>query len=534
MKREYLLSMIKELVAIPSVTESARESEPAEWLRARFEKLPYFARNPKRLLTLDTPLEGSPRGLKSLVARVDAAKETKRSVLLISHFDVVDAGVYGDAEDIAFDTEALGALFGADADTLYGRGVMDMKCGVAVEAALIEEFAENRTLFDANVVAAFVGDEENSSAGIRGALPAIARMTEEEGLDFCAAVDTEPGEAGKSGLVGPMVFLGTLGKLMPAFYVRGRAAHVGCCYDGFSAALAASRIVCAAEGNVRLADPSHGVCQPSWICLDMKVMRETYSVTVPDRAYVYFNCFAVSGTPAKVLGQMKELASRALFETARQLSASCAALAETGYDGSRFVPPATSVYTFGELAALARARRGEKFDSELGAFIKNLPPGDMRLRGIKTVDFIAELSGAEGPYAVCFFLPPWLPPRTDLTGDPRDERAVAAARAVQKLCAERYGLKMTEVELFAGLCDLSYVGAKISRGDVSALAGNMPGWGELYSMPLDEMRLLGLPVINLGPSGEGPHKKEERLHLHYSLDVFPELLRAAIRELARE
>ena len=157
----------------------------------------------------------------------------------------------------------------------------------------------------------------------------------------------------------------------------------------------------------------------------------------------------------------------------------------------------------------------------------------MRMRGIRVVDFIADMSGAEGPYAVCFFLPPWMPPRTDFTSDPRDAKIVEAARAVEKLCREKYGLEMTEVELFAGLCDLSYAGAKVSDGDVKALSENTPGWGELYGLPLPEMRALGVPIMNLGPSGAAPHKKDERLHLRYSLDVLPELLYAAIREIAK-
>ena len=123
MKRDYLLSMIKELVAIPSVTESAEESAPGAWLRARLEKLPYFAENPAHLITAETPLEGSPHALKSLVARVDAAKPTKRTVLMVSHYDVVDVTVYGDIAKHAFDTDKLGEIFGADEDTLYGRGV---------------------------------------------------------------------------------------------------------------------------------------------------------------------------------------------------------------------------------------------------------------------------------------------------------------------------------------------------------------------------------------------------------------------------
>ena len=110
--------MIKELVAIPSVTESARESEPCAWLRARLEKLPYFAENPAHLITVETPLEGSPHALKSLVARVDAARPTKRSVLFVSHFDVVDVTVYGDIAEHAFDADKLGEIFGADGDTL--------------------------------------------------------------------------------------------------------------------------------------------------------------------------------------------------------------------------------------------------------------------------------------------------------------------------------------------------------------------------------------------------------------------------------
>ena len=114
MKRDYLLSMIKELVAIPSVTESAEESAPGAWLRARLEKQPYFAENPAHLITAETPLEGSPHALKSLVARVDAAKPTKRTVLMGSHYDVVDVTVYGDIAGHAFDPEKLGGIFGAD------------------------------------------------------------------------------------------------------------------------------------------------------------------------------------------------------------------------------------------------------------------------------------------------------------------------------------------------------------------------------------------------------------------------------------
>ena len=156
----------------------------------------------------------------------------------------------------------------------------------------------------------------------------------------------------------------------------------------------------------------------------------------------------------------------------------------------------------------------------------------MRERGVKTVDKICDMNGCDGPYVVCFFLPPWMPVRTDFSESPRDIAAIEAARRIEAELLEKHGLKMTEVELFAGLCDLSYVGGKCSDKDLAAYKENVPGWGSIYNIPLLEMNGLGMPVINLGPSGEDPHKKGEKLYLHYSLEILPQLLRSIVWELS--
>ncbi len=192
----------------------------------------------------------------------------------MSHYDVVDVSVYNEMARCAFDVKKITELLNSDnEDVIYGRGTMDMKCGVALELDIIEEFASDRELFDVNIVAVFVGDEENASAGMRGVLPVLYKM-KEEGTDFLTVINTEPGEAGYPGESGPAIFLGTLGKIMPSFYVRGRASHVGNYYSGFSSALAVSRIVSYAEGNPHFADPLNGKCEPSWICLDMGVIKK--------------------------------------------------------------------------------------------------------------------------------------------------------------------------------------------------------------------------------------------------------------------
>lgn len=531
-RKEKLKKIIEELVRIPSITESSRESEPAFWINERLGKLDYFKENPQNLRLVETPLEGSRERLFALIVRVDAAVPTKRTVLLISHFDVVDTQIYGELEKYAFDPPELERRLDlpGEEDVLYGRGVMDMKCGVALEIDILEEFAGNRGLFDVNIVAAFVGDEENSSAGMRGALPALADL-QKEGLDFLAAVNTEPGEAGLADRTGPMVYLGTLGKLLPGFYIRGRGAHVGNCCQGYSAALAASSLVLEAEGNPALADSFNGTPLPSWICLDMRVIREGYSVTVPDRAYAYFNCFTAANTPGEIIGQMKKIAVAALEKTA-DLRGKLNETHAAGNDGEKFADEPAKVFTLSELAEKARINRDKDYENELERFIGSVPPGDMRARGITVVDKIAEMSGEEGPYIVCFFLPPWLPVRSDFTDNERDRAVIEAARQISGELSGVYGLEMTEVGLFAGLCDLSYVGAKVSDEDLSVLEHNLPGFGEIYRLPLAEMRSFGLPVINLGPSGLDAHKKTERLRLSYSLGILPELLRSLINQLS--
>ncbi len=98
----------------------------------------------------------------------------------MSHYDVVDVSVYNEMARCAFDVKKITELLNSDnEDVIYGRGTMDMKCGVALELDIIEEFASDRELFDVNIVAVFVGDEENASAGMRGVLPVLYKMKEE-------------------------------------------------------------------------------------------------------------------------------------------------------------------------------------------------------------------------------------------------------------------------------------------------------------------------------------------------------------------
>jgi arginine utilization protein RocB len=62
----------------------------------------------------------------------------------------------------------------------------------------------------------------------------------------------------------------------------------------------------------------------------------------------------------------------------------------------------------------------------------------------------------------------------------------------------------------------------------------MPGWGRTYSLPLDALKNLNIPVISFGPHGRDAHSNTERIHLSYAIDIFPELLRLLVNTIVKK
>lgn len=541
--------LLLKLVRIPSVTCSAAENDAAVFVHGHLSGLDYFRENPSHLLMVPTPLEGDMRPLHTVTARIMARKSTGKTAVLIAHYDVVDVGVYEELRPWAFEPDELAKRLAAgelddrvrrdlaSGDFIFGRGTMDMKCGLAVAMELLRDYDHDRDLFDINIILLAVPDEENTACGMRGAAKYLAELQREEGLEYLAGIDIEPSEPGLPDARNQLIFMGTLGKLLPTFYCRGLAAHVGNYYHGLSAALLSSRIVCSAEGAPELADPHNGACQPSWICLNHRILTEGYSVTVPERALAYFNCFATTKTPAIVMEEMRAIAEKAAEQTIAQLRASHTAIAEMGYAPEMNENLSVRVVSFGEIFDMAAALYGGGADALSGHvsdFLADLPAGDMRDRGVGVLEELIRLSGIEPPFIAVGFLPPYNPQKTSLDGKPGSDALVRVAGRVVGEARDRFGVAVDIVELFAGLSDMSYLGFGGSMDDVRPLMENCPGWGDLFSVPIEEMMQIDMPVMNLGPCGYDAHRKTERVDRKYSLDVLPELLVFALKALSEE
>ena len=537
--RQGILELLLDLARIPSVTGSPGEAEAGRFIHDRLGEMGYFREHPDDLRFI--PVPGDPFGRGAVMAVVEAEPAVKGTVVLTGHFDVVGTGEFGPLERLAFSpveyTAALRerGLEGeagedlASGDFLFGRGVMDMKCGLAAEMALLCEAAADPSSLGVNLLFLAVPDEEIGSAGMRAAVPALAGIRDERGLEYLGAILAEPGAAGSPDIEGEAIFLGSVGKVMPFFYCVGAGTHVGRYFDGLSASLMASHLSVLVEGDPRLADRSGDETGPPPACLFLRDLRDGYSVTTPDRAAVFFNYITLTRAPAEVMGEMMKVAEEAAFTAFEQVKRSASKL------GAAFDTPRPRVVTFEEFAHETEAALGGGTKARIRGLVEAMDPAlDDRHRSLAVVTEMLRWDPPAVPMVIVGFLPPYYPHRFNEEGSEGERRARKAAGHVIRTARREYGVDLSLKEYFAGICDLCYLGFQGSAMDMLCVASNTPGWGSVYRVALGEMKALDIPVLNLGPSGKDPHKITERLRLSYSLEVFPGLLREAVLSLARQ
>ncbi len=155
---------------------------------------------------------------------------------------------------------------------------------------------------------------------------------------------------------------------------------------------------------------------------------------------------------------------------------------------------------------------------------------DEREKGLAVTEHLVSLANLKGPAVVLGFLPPYYPHRLNLGASEKERRLRTIMEGV---CAdlEKSTGQIRLVECFSGIMDLSYMGFQGQASELGSLAENMPGWGTVFSLPVDDLLSLDVPIASVGPAGKDAHKDTERLELDYSFTVAPRILERVIREL---
>jgi len=544
-QKDHLYRLLLDLVNIPSVSPSKEgENRIARFIFDSLREIPYFKENPSDVRLI--PMEGDRYERHIVFALVRSKRETADTVLLTGHMDVVGTDACGSLKDAAFDPEEYTRKISAlelppevkkdlaSGDWLFGRGVADMKTGVATGLSILAEAAGGEFDPGANLAVLYVGDEENNSGGMLAAVPVLASLQEEEGLRFLSCINTEPTFAGGS-KAGPSIYLGSIGKINPFFYFAGKETHVGEYYEGLCAAPIVSHLDIMLDGNPEYADTLDGRAYPPYGCMRQLDLRREYSATIMTRAVAFYSYLTARKMPSEILTELKHLALEAQKRAIEQYERFAKGYEKRNGSGAVLSSWRPKVLTFGELLKRAETLLGDKFHDVLEEAEASCAPGaDERERAFVTVEHLAEVCALKPPYGVVGFLPPWYPHRTN-RGKGRGEMAMRhVAEKLREEAKTAYGVQLEIRSLFEGVSDLSYCGFEGGAEEIQTVGENLPGWGKLYCFPEKDLLKLDIPVLNLGPFGKDAHKNTERIHLPYSMEVYPRLLKEAVRLVAGE
>ena len=194
---------------------------------------------------------------------------------------------------------------------MFGRGALDMKSGVAGHMYLIKYFSEHTDELDGNILAYAECDEEDNSHGILTGLKEFKKLKETEGFDYIACINADYSTGYNLTDINRYVYFGSIGKLLPSFYVVGKETHVGQAYGGLDPNLIVSELTRLIELNTDLCDEAQGEVTIPPISLKQSDFKEGYTVQTALAAYAYYNFFTHSMSPADVIDICKKKAIEA-------------------------------------------------------------------------------------------------------------------------------------------------------------------------------------------------------------------------------
>jgi len=509
------------------------------------------------------PLENDPYQRHNVYAFLHG--ESKRTLVLLGHFDTVDTKDYGPLEPWALDPEALAErqdellalvpelradLEAYPNDWMFGRGSIDMKSGVAANIAVMRLLAEKaRTaVLPISIVMLATPDEENESAGVLQAVRFLLRLRQQHDLTYLGAINTDYTTALYPNDPHHYINSGTVGKLLPSFLIVGKEAHVGEPFQGVDANLLAAELICDLSMNDALCDvvPAASDTETTQMTTPPVTLRASdlkthYDVQLPFAAYFYLNVLTFTTTPGELLNRLRQHAQTAMNNIIERLDITEQRWNRTkhGTFASHYPPTRRSgnVLTYAELYAGAVHLHGEAaVQQELAQEWQRWPASlDKRERSLHLTYRLWTISGRQGPAIILYYSPPYYP-HVAPTGGPLHE-------AITGVVARHPQLNLVQQSYYPFISDMSYL--RLDPGaDLTALKDNMPLWQDedtssesthpgAYSLPLTAIQELGLPIVNFGPYGRGAHQRGERALMSYSFGILPQLLYETFELLAQ-
>lgn len=524
--KEQLRSLLSELVSWDSRTGTKGEIEFPHKLKRKLMQQAYFQTNPAHVALHDA---GNHRN--AVTALYDSGV-TDETIVLISHFDTVHTEEFGNLSDVAFQVEALTEQMKArktsfpldtqvdiDSDEyVFGRGTMDMKMGLVLHMHLIEQASKEQ--WPINLLLVTVPDEEVNSAGMRTAVKSLVKLRESKHLHYKMFLNSEPSFSQEPRDERYYIYSGTIGKIMPSALFYGRATHAGEPLSGLTGHYMNTFLTQAMEFNEDFVEEAYGEETPLPICLQTNDLKQDYSAQTSHHSYALYNVFVMNRNAQEVMEIFKTTAEKAMATCTENYEKICR---------RKGVKPIgdIKVLLYDELYAYAEEKLGASSITTIKQKIFQDESLDEREKSIQLSDMLMMNCPELAPATVLFYAPPYYP-AVNSTASTLVEETIAFT---QKTLANKYHINAEQIHYFNGISDLSYVNYNAEDSGWVTYRNNTPVWGDVYSIPFEEMQQLQSPVINIGPFGKDAHKPTERLHIESAFVHTPYVLREVITHL---
>jgi arginine utilization protein RocB len=555
MKTEELEELLIRLVSVRSVVNSSGENDIIDFIENYLRDWDYFRVRPEQIVRIQS--KGDPLGRSSLLICV-SGQESKNTVVLLGHTDTVEVDDYGPLADLATTPDRLKdalksgqrnlysqAQIDLESDNyLWSRGALDMKVGVANELLLLKQLAENPAGFQGHVIALFVCDEEGNSAGMISAIEVLKQWRDAKKLEICGVINTDYHTAQYPGDEDYYLFRGTVGKIMPIFYIRTLETHAGDPFAGLDANLVLAELINEINLNPKYSDSSESEISVPPITLKVEDLKEVYSVKTNHEAWALISVPLFEQTPADVMRKMLKAAG-----TAAENSLARYYRYQREYTGRAGIPtetihPEFEIISLAELIDKVAAQLGQEkvylIDHYIAPALTNADTREQTLYLIRQLEILLP---DRRPRIVVGYAPPFYPAISCLDSDDNFYRmvdqgikaALNLSEGVNHTAGSSYlldnGKELKVKTYYPYISDLSYLALPYTADELQIMQNNMPTLGRSYQVPLQTMRALDLPVINLGGYGFDAHKWTERVERDYSLRILPKLLASIVMEI---
>ncbi|KAB7704435.1 M20/M25/M40 family metallo-hydrolase [Bacillus aerolatus] len=532
---EQVEKLTRELVAIPSINGSEKgEVVVADAITAILRSFPYFQKKPT--LVWEQTIVDDALNRKNIFAFVKGGVQAKQTIIYHAHIDTVGIEDFGVLRKYAFDPDFLLNYFleySYDADVqadaqsgewMFGRGSVDMQSGAAIHLANLLYFSDHPEKLSGNLLVMFNPDEESQHAGIKSALFELERLKKEWDLEYVAAINNDFITPQYDGDHTRYIYTGAVGKILPSFYIHGREAHVGDTLQGVDPNFIAAELTKRIHNNVDLCENIEGELVLPPACLLQRDNKFTYNVQTAASSYLYFNYFLYRNLAADVMNKLLGIARAACEEVSGYLEGQYKKFVQRSGQPRKQLNWDIEVVSFEEYSKKL-VERGINVAAVCAQVAEEYSMLDLRMISFKIVEVLNELDPFKKPRIVLFFAPPYLPHNFLREDNEADQAILSTIQLVLQKAEKQSGEKFAVKKFFPYLADGSYLSIHETNEELQSLLNNLPDLGRLYTLPIEEIRRLNIPSINIGVYGKDGHKWTERVYKPYSFGVLPGLIR---------